>query len=172
MLVDVLSLGTPRTIVGPHRGPQWLIPCCRRRVTLSAVTSMSLIKQWARDPSISSWFPASLRMLSSCMRCQVILHFIVVFRHSLASSPSTKEVKGYRIEYSTRLRLSSGSMTSAIMDTIGSKRATLFGHSEGCPMSVLFAATCPERVSHLILFGGTRWRLCCRMIWTEELRSA
>jgi class 3 adenylate cyclase len=26
--------------------------------------------------------------------------------------------------------------------------------SEGCPMSVLFAATYPERVSHLILFGG------------------
>jgi pimeloyl-ACP methyl ester carboxylesterase len=44
----------------------------------------------------------------------------------------------------------------AIMDTIGSKRATLFGHSEGCPMSVLFAATYPERVSHLILFGGVR----------------
>jgi class 3 adenylate cyclase/pimeloyl-ACP methyl ester carboxylesterase len=42
----------------------------------------------------------------------------------------------------------------SIMDTIGSKRATLFGHSEGCPMSVLFAATYPERVSHLILFGG------------------
>jgi pimeloyl-ACP methyl ester carboxylesterase/class 3 adenylate cyclase len=42
----------------------------------------------------------------------------------------------------------------AIMDAIGSKRATLFGHSEGCPMSVLFAATYPERVSHLILFGG------------------
>jgi pimeloyl-ACP methyl ester carboxylesterase len=42
----------------------------------------------------------------------------------------------------------------AIMDTIGSKRATLLGHSEGCPMSVLFAATYPERVSHLILFGG------------------
>jgi class 3 adenylate cyclase len=42
----------------------------------------------------------------------------------------------------------------AIMDAIGSKRVTLFGHSEGCPMSVLFAATYPERVSHLILFGG------------------
>jgi class 3 adenylate cyclase len=42
----------------------------------------------------------------------------------------------------------------AIMDTIGSKRAALLGHSEGCPMSVLFAATYPERVSHLILFGG------------------
>ncbi|MCP3370442.1 adenylate/guanylate cyclase domain-containing protein [Bradyrhizobium cajani] len=42
----------------------------------------------------------------------------------------------------------------AIMDTIGSKRAILFGHSEGCPMSALFAATYPDRVSHLILFGG------------------
>jgi pimeloyl-ACP methyl ester carboxylesterase len=42
----------------------------------------------------------------------------------------------------------------AIMDAIGSRRAVLFGFSEGCPMSVLFAATYPERVSHLILFGG------------------
>jgi pimeloyl-ACP methyl ester carboxylesterase len=42
----------------------------------------------------------------------------------------------------------------AIMNTIGSKRATLFGHSEGCAMSALFAATYPERVSRLILFGG------------------
>jgi pimeloyl-ACP methyl ester carboxylesterase len=42
----------------------------------------------------------------------------------------------------------------AIMDAIGSKRATLFGNSEGCAMSALFAATYPERVSRLILFGG------------------
>src|SRR3954470_1082693 len=42
----------------------------------------------------------------------------------------------------------------AIMDTIGSERAILFGQSEGCPMSALFAATYPERVSRLILFGG------------------
>jgi pimeloyl-ACP methyl ester carboxylesterase len=42
----------------------------------------------------------------------------------------------------------------AIMDAIGSQRATLFGHSEGCAMCVLFAATYPERVSRLILFGG------------------
>ena len=42
----------------------------------------------------------------------------------------------------------------AIMDAIGSQRATLFGHSEGCAMCVLFAATYPERVSGLILFGG------------------
>jgi pimeloyl-ACP methyl ester carboxylesterase len=42
----------------------------------------------------------------------------------------------------------------AIMDDIGSERAVLLGFSEGCAMSVLFAATYPERVSHLILFGG------------------
>lgn len=42
----------------------------------------------------------------------------------------------------------------AIMDAIGSRRAVLLGISEGCAMSVLFAATHPERVSHLVLFGG------------------
>lgn len=42
----------------------------------------------------------------------------------------------------------------AIMDEIGSQRAALLGFSEGCPMSVLFAATYPDRVSHLILIGG------------------
>ena len=42
----------------------------------------------------------------------------------------------------------------AIMETVGSQRAALLGFSEGCPMSVLLAATYPERVSHLVLFGG------------------
>lgn len=42
----------------------------------------------------------------------------------------------------------------AVMDAIGSERAALIGFSEGSPMSALFAATYPERVSHLILFGG------------------
>ena len=46
------------------------------------------------------------------------------------------------------------------MDAVGSKRAILLGFSEGSPMSVLFAATYPERVSHLILVGGyaNSWR--------------
>jgi class 3 adenylate cyclase len=42
----------------------------------------------------------------------------------------------------------------AVMDEVGSKRAVLLGFSEGSPMSALFAATYPERVSHLLLFGG------------------
>ena len=42
----------------------------------------------------------------------------------------------------------------AIMEEIGSRRAILLGFSEGCPMSILFSATYPDRVSHLVLFGG------------------
>src|SRR4051812_12361419 len=42
----------------------------------------------------------------------------------------------------------------AVMDAAGSERAALFGISEGGPMSVLFAATHPERVSALALYGA------------------
>src|SRR3981189_1174300 len=42
----------------------------------------------------------------------------------------------------------------AVMDDIGSQRAVVVGFSEGSAMSVLFAATYPERVLQLILFGG------------------
>jgi pimeloyl-ACP methyl ester carboxylesterase len=41
----------------------------------------------------------------------------------------------------------------AVLDAVGSQRAALFGFSEGGPMSALFAATFPYRVSRLILFG-------------------
>ncbi len=41
----------------------------------------------------------------------------------------------------------------AVLDAAGTERAYLFGVSEGGPMSVLFAATYPERVAGLILFG-------------------
>jgi len=42
----------------------------------------------------------------------------------------------------------------AVMDDVGSQRAVVVGFSEGCPMSALFAATYPERVAQLVLFGG------------------
>jgi pimeloyl-ACP methyl ester carboxylesterase len=42
----------------------------------------------------------------------------------------------------------------AVMDDIGSQRAVIVGFSEGSVMSVLFAATYPERVAQLVLFGG------------------
>jgi pimeloyl-ACP methyl ester carboxylesterase/DNA-binding XRE family transcriptional regulator len=42
----------------------------------------------------------------------------------------------------------------AVMDAAGSQRAALLGWSEGGPMSILFAATYPERTSALILYGA------------------
>src|ERR671910_348616 len=42
----------------------------------------------------------------------------------------------------------------AVMDAIGSMRAALLGCSEGAAISVMFAATYPERTSHLVLYGG------------------
>ncbi len=42
----------------------------------------------------------------------------------------------------------------AVMDAVGSERAALFGISEGGPMSMLFAATYPERTSALVLYGS------------------
>jgi class 3 adenylate cyclase/esterase/lipase len=41
----------------------------------------------------------------------------------------------------------------AVLDAAGSKRVTIFGWSEGGPMSLMFAATYPERTSALVLFG-------------------
>jgi class 3 adenylate cyclase len=41
----------------------------------------------------------------------------------------------------------------AVMDAVESKRAALFGLSEGGAMSMLFAATYPERTQALILYG-------------------
>ena len=41
----------------------------------------------------------------------------------------------------------------AVMDAAGSERAALFGFSEGGPISLLFAATYPERVRALVLYG-------------------
>ncbi len=41
----------------------------------------------------------------------------------------------------------------AVMDAAGSESAAIFAYSEGGPMSVLFAATYPERVRALVLYG-------------------
>ena len=58
-----------------------------------------------------------------------------------------------------------------VMDAVGSHRAALFGISEGGPMSVLFAATYPERTTALVLYGSyarRSWALDHPFGWTEE----
>jgi pimeloyl-ACP methyl ester carboxylesterase len=42
----------------------------------------------------------------------------------------------------------------AVMDAVGSRRAVLVGYSEGGPMAILCAATHPERVAALALYGA------------------
>jgi pimeloyl-ACP methyl ester carboxylesterase len=41
----------------------------------------------------------------------------------------------------------------AVMDAASSERATLFGYSEGGPLSILFSATYPERARALVVYG-------------------
>jgi pimeloyl-ACP methyl ester carboxylesterase len=47
----------------------------------------------------------------------------------------------------------------AVMDEVGSEKATLFGYSEGGPMCALFAATYPERTDALVLMSAYARRL-------------
>lgn len=47
----------------------------------------------------------------------------------------------------------------AVMDAAGSERAAIFGVSEGGPMSLLFAATYPERTTALVLYAAFAKRL-------------
>src|SRR4051812_2139622 len=42
----------------------------------------------------------------------------------------------------------------AVMDAAGVERAVMYGASEGSPLSILFAATHPERVQALVLYGA------------------
>jgi pimeloyl-ACP methyl ester carboxylesterase len=69
----------------------------------------------------------------------------------------------------------------AVMDAVASERAALFGVSEGGPMSALFSATYPSRVSALIMQGGFPRRIRTpdfpwgptkeeRQAWIEQMR--
>ena len=51
----------------------------------------------------------------------------------------------------------------AVMDAVGSDRATVFGSSEGGNMSMLFAATYPERTSALCTFG-----CFAKRVWSSD----
>jgi class 3 adenylate cyclase len=46
-----------------------------------------------------------------------------------------------------------GADIEAVLDAVGSERAVLFGVSEGGPTTVLLAATRPERIASLVLYG-------------------
>jgi pimeloyl-ACP methyl ester carboxylesterase len=64
----------------------------------------------------------------------------------------------------------------AVMDATGSKSATVYGWSEGGPMSLMFAATYPERTSALVLYGtfasvgAEPWSVTPEQ-WDEHVRA-
>ncbi len=51
----------------------------------------------------------------------------------------------------------------AVMDAAGSETSALLGVSEGAAMSILFAASHPERTTALVLYGGM-----ARVTWAED----
>lgn len=51
----------------------------------------------------------------------------------------------------------------AVLDAVGSERASLIGVSEGGPLALLFAASHPQRVQHLVLSGSS-----ARFGWSPE----
>jgi class 3 adenylate cyclase len=52
----------------------------------------------------------------------------------------------------------------AVMDALSLERATVVGVSEGGPMSIVFAATFPDRVTALVLYGSF-----AKVEWTDSL---
>ena len=59
----------------------------------------------------------------------------------------------------------------AVMDAVGSSQAAIFGISEGGPMSLLFAATYPERTKALIMYGAyakRTWAIDYPFGWRDE----
>ncbi len=51
----------------------------------------------------------------------------------------------------------------AVLDAIGSSRAVLFGTLDGAPLSILFAATYPQKTLALVLWGGQ-----ARSLWAPD----
>src|ERR1700759_5052433 len=51
----------------------------------------------------------------------------------------------------------------AVLDAAGAEQAALFGVSEGGPLSILFTATHPQRVSALVTYGAAP-----RMAWAPD----
>ncbi len=51
----------------------------------------------------------------------------------------------------------------AVLDAVGCEQAALFGFSEGGLMSVLFAATYPDRITALVLYG-----VFAKRVWSPD----
>jgi hypothetical protein len=124
--------------------------------TSRAMTYTSPIKSWARVRSISCSYRALCQTSRQFGNRRIEADFFGVSPPSVTSSFST----------SVALECPIGALRFSRLNEVGSDRAALFGISEGGPMSLLYAATYPERTSALVLYGTYAKRS-----WSPDLRS-
>ena len=61
--------------------------------------------------------------------------------------------------------------TLSVMEAVGSERAALWGSDATGPLSILFAATYPERTAALVVYASYargRWAPDYPWAWTDE----
>ena len=126
-----------------------------RSASRAAVMSISPGPSQVRDRSMLSSLPGSFRTSISLARFRCTEPCSVASITSGACSLSISVARACPAGISA----SAASRNSAddirlVMDDAGWERAHLFGISEGGPLSLLFAATYPERVQSLSLYGS------------------
>jgi class 3 adenylate cyclase/pimeloyl-ACP methyl ester carboxylesterase len=99
------------------------------------VSNVSNFMDPERDPVHAAWFAHMSRFA----------RLIVFDKRGTGLSDRSVDVAGLDVRMDD---------VRAVMDAVGSERAALVGSSEGGPMSILFAATFPERTHSLTLFGS------------------
>jgi pimeloyl-ACP methyl ester carboxylesterase len=134
--------------------PQWMVSNCPLRVTLSADVSIAyqVMGDGPVDIILVPGFMSHIEFQHELAGWTAFLRRLSKFARVVTFDKRGQGLSD-RISDAPSLEQRTDDVR-AIMDAIGSKRATLFGHSEGCAMSVLFAATYRERVAKLILCGG------------------
>ena len=75
-------------------------------------------------------------------------HFRLIQYDSRGSSHSQRDVDDVSLEAMLR-------DLDAVLDAAGAQRATVVGMYLGCTVAIAYALAKPDRVSHLILFGGS-----------------
>ena len=97
------------------------------------------------------WFADALRRLASFSR-------LIIFDHrGVGLSDPSPGV--------TRLEQRVGDMR-AVLDAVESDQATLLGHCNGGPASLLFAATYPDRVRSMAMAGSNLRIVYSQMNWS------
>ena len=119
----------------------------------------SLIRSRARDPSMWSGRPARCRISTWIGKSRSAPFSSSASASSAGSFASINAAPASPIAPCNMATLEERTDDiRAVMDDVGIKSANIFGVSEGGSMACLFAATYPERVESLLIWGAqARW---------------